>query len=75
MISYDKRKGWRGAITNIDYSNNWIENLKKYKLEESINWKIAVVKKLDKFKAIVETEDKLEGIIKYNDITWTKKGV
>ncbi len=73
LISYDKRKGWRGAITNIDYSINWIENLKKYKLEESINWKIAVVKKLDQFKAIIETEDKLEGIIKYNDITWTKK--
>ncbi len=73
LISYDKRKGWRGAITNIDYSINWIENFKKYKLEESINWKIAVVKKLDQFKAIIETEDKLEGIIKYNDITWTKK--
>ena len=38
LISYDKRKGWRGPITNIKYySNKWHKKLdKKYKLENSI---------------------------------------
>ncbi len=73
LISYDKRKGWRGALTNKSYNNDWSKNLEEFKLESSINWKIAIVKKLKKFSAEIETEDKLIGQIKYKDITWTKK--
>jgi len=49
LISYDKRKGWRGALTSKNYSKNWKNNLEKFKLENSINWKIAIVKKVNKF--------------------------
>ncbi len=73
LISYDRRKGWRGALINIPYNSNWYKELDKYKLEKSINWKLAIVKKLNKFSAIVETIDKDEGVIEYKDITWTKK--
>ena len=27
LIAYDKRKGWRGSITNINYNSNWVKNL------------------------------------------------
>ena len=27
LVSYDKRKGWRGPLLNKKYSNNWQENL------------------------------------------------
>ena len=73
LISYDQRKGWRGALINKPYNSNWYKDLDKYKLEKSINWKLAIVKKLNKFSAIVETIDKDHGVIEYKDISWTKK--
>ncbi|WP_440618652.1 penicillin-binding protein 1A [Candidatus Pelagibacter sp. HIMB1493] len=73
LISYDQRKGWRGALINKPYNLNWHKDLDKYKLEKSINWKLAIVKKLNKFSAIVETIDKDDGVIEYKDISWTKK--
>jgi len=73
LITFDKRKGWRGPLTNKKYSKNWNEDLKKFKLEKSLNWKLAIVKKLNKFYAEIETEDKLKGKIKFKDISWTKK--
>ena len=73
LISYDQRKGWRGALINKPYNSNWNKDLDKYKLEKSINWKLAIVKKLNKFSAIIETIDKDDGVIEYKDISWTKK--
>ena len=73
LVNYDKRKGWRGVLVNKKYSDNWFDNLKKYKLEKSINWKLAIIKKISKFSVTIETEDKLNGIIEYKDIFWTKK--
>ena len=73
LIAYDKRKGWRGPLTNKIYNSEWKKNLEKYKLENSINWKLAIVKKINKFSAEIETEDNIEGIIEYQSISWTKK--
>ena len=74
LIAYDRRKGWRGPISNVNYTNDWFEKLdKKYKLEKSINWQTAIVKKVDQFTSIIEIENKTEGEIKYKDISWTKK--
>ena len=72
LISYDRRKGWRGPITNINYTTDWFKKInKKNLLENSIEWKIAIVKKVNQFSANIETENKDEGIIKYKDISWT----
>jgi penicillin-binding protein 1A len=73
LISYDKRKGWRGPISNSKKFNNWNDNLDKYKLEKTINWDLAIVKKIDKFSIEIETEKKISGIIKYENISWVKK--
>ena len=73
LIDYDRRKGWRGPINNKKLNNKWSENLDEHEIEKSINWKIAIVKKIDKFSAEIETRDKKKGIINYKDITWTKK--
>ncbi len=74
LVSYDQRKGWRGPIENIKYDKNWFKRInKKYLLEKSIDWHIAIVKDVKKFEAIIETSDKLNGVIKYKDISWTKK--
>ncbi|WP_435085160.1 penicillin-binding protein 1A [Candidatus Pelagibacter bacterium nBUS_33] len=73
LVAYDKRKGWRGPLSNKSYSENWNNDLKKYNLENSIDWKLAIVKKLNKFSAEIQTEDKHKGKIEFQDITWTKK--
>ena len=74
LIAYDQRKGWRGPITNINYDDNWHKSIdKKYKLESSINWEIAIVKEIDQFQTKIETINKSSGLIKYNEISWTKK--
>ena len=73
LISYDKRKGWRGILTNRKYKNNWNKNLEKYELEKSIGWEIAIVKNIKKFSTIIETTSNNEGIIEYSNISWTKK--
>ncbi|WP_440927461.1 penicillin-binding protein 1A [Candidatus Pelagibacter sp.] len=73
LIAYDKRKGWRGPLTNKIYNSEWKKDLEKYKLENSTNWKLAIVKKINKFSAEIETEDNIKGVIQYQSISWTKK--
>ena len=73
LVSYDKRKGWRGAILNKKNLNNWTQGVKKFRLEKAINWELAIVKKINKFSVLIETENKSQGIINYENISWTKK--
>ena len=73
LISYDQRKGWRGPLTNKIYNKNWNKDLKKFNLEKSIDWSLAIVKKINKFSAEIETEDKIQRINENKDISWTKK--
>ena len=73
LVSYDKRKGWRGPILKAQNIDNWINGLEKLRLEKSINWNLAIVKKIDKFSVEIETEKKIKGIIQYENISWTKK--
>ena len=72
LIAYDKRKGWRGPILKKNFKN-WTVGLEKFRLEKSINWDLAIVKKIKKFSLEIETENKLKGFIKYENISWTKK--
>ncbi len=73
LEEYDKRKGWRGPILNKKITDKWNKDLKKYKLEKTIGWDLAIVKKINKFTVEIETEKKNKGIIKYENLSWTKK--
>ena len=74
LIAYDERKGWRGPILNMQYQKDWHQKIdKKFILEKSIDWKIAIVKEINQFESKIETIDKLDGIIRFTDISWTKK--
>jgi len=75
LLKYDKRKGWRGPLLNKKDNDNWFKDLKKFKLEKSINWEIAIVKRIDKFEAVIETKNKNLGVINYEDINWTRKNL
>ena len=73
LEEYDKRKGWRGPLDNINYVSNWTKKIKKFKLEKSIGWDLAIVKKINQFNVEIETNNKKKGIINYKDTAWTKK--
>ena len=73
LIEYDKRKGWRGPLTNIKKLEKWNKEIDKFRLEKSINWDLAIIKKIDKFSVEIETEYEKKGIIKYENISWIKK--
>jgi penicillin-binding protein 1A len=73
LIDYDKRKGWRGPILNKKNLKDWNKDLDEFKLEKSINWDLAIIKKIEKFSVEIETEYKIKGLIKYENISWTKK--
>jgi penicillin-binding protein 1A len=73
LVIYDKRRGWRGPILKDRNIDNWTNGLEKLILEKSINWELAIIKKIDKFSVEIETKKKLVGIIRYENISWTKK--
>ena len=73
LEQYDRRRGWRGPILNKEYDKNWKENLNKFRIENSIGWSLAIVKKINKFSVEIETTDNTAGFITLKDISWTKK--
>ena len=75
LINYDKRKGWRGSLINKKNIKNWNKDpeVQTFKLEKSINWKIARVEEINKFSVKIQTEENLSGVINYENISWTKK--
>ncbi len=73
LQEFDKRKGWRGPLSNIKKHNNWIDDLKDLNLEKSLGWELAVVTRIDKFETVIETQNENIGTINFNDIDWTRK--
>ena len=69
---YDRRHGWRGVLANKKGDLNWLDTVSKFDLEESLNWKIAKVIKIEEFSIDIETKDKKIGKIDAENINWTK---
>ena len=73
LQEFDKRKGWRGPLSNIKKYKNWKKDLKDLNLEKSLGWELAVVTRIDKFETLIETQNENNGTINFNDIDWTRK--
>ena len=73
LEEFDRRKGWRGPLSNIKKHQNWREKLEKFYLEKSLGWELAIIKRVDKFETVIETHSRKNGIISFNDIDWTRK--
>ncbi len=71
---YDRRKGWRGPIQNINLSiKDWPSKIKLKKLEKTLNWKIARVAKIGITNFEIVTSDGDAGFITNENIKWTRK--
>ena len=73
LQEFDKRKGWRGPLSNKKKHKNWKNDLKSLNLEKSLGWELAVVTRIDKFETVIETQNENIGTINFNDIDWTRK--
>ncbi len=71
---YDRRKGWRGAITNKINNKNWDKKISQYKLDPTLNWHFAEIISLNdnniEFK-IINEKKKLNGNLFFKNIKWT----
>ena len=71
---YDRRKGWRGPIQNINLSiKDWPSKIKLKKLEKTLNWKIARVTKIGISNFEIVTSDGNAGYITNDNIKWKRK--
>ena len=72
---YDRRRGWRGPITNIYKNKNWEKTISKYKLDPTLKWHFAKILSLDNNKIIFQVIDKktkdTKGILNLKDSKWS----
>ena len=74
LLAYDKRHGWRGATENIKIDKNYKQNLKDVKLSAGADasWQKAVVMKVTKDKAEIETDGENKGYILLASSKWAR---
>ena len=71
--NYDKSKGWRGPVKNINLSNkNW-KNLIKNNIEKKIGWEISRIIDINEEKIKIETVNNKIGEIKFSNLEWIKQ--
>ncbi len=71
---YDKRHGWRGPIANIFENKNWRNKIENINLDETLNWKIAEIIKIDPYISeikLVKTNEVQK--ISFENLKWTRK--
>ena len=71
--SYDRRRGWRGAITNKIENKNWQKKILNYKLDPTLNWLLVEIISLENNTIKFETIDKkkAEGKLYFKNIKWS----
>ena len=72
---YDRRRGWRGPISNKIKSKNWKKKISQYKLDPTLNWYFAEITSLNNneinFKTIDKKEQTLSGSLSLKNVKWT----
>ena len=73
---YDRRRGWRGPITNKFKDKNWENKILLNKLDPTLNWSLAEILEINDNEIIFKTINKknnFKGIMYLKDIKWTIK--
>ncbi len=71
---YDKRKGWRGPITNSFIDKNWKKTIEKVNIDETLGWEIAEVIEVNEYTAGLKLIKNQKNIkINYDNHRWTKE--
>ena len=74
---YDRRRGWRGVITNTYKNKNWKKTIKNFKLDPTLKWKFAEIIDLNnseiKFKLIDNKKTQEIEILSQANLKWAIK--
>ena len=74
---YDRRRGWRGVITNTYKNKNWKKTIKNFKLDPTLKWKYAEIIDLNnseiKFKLIDNKKTQEIEILSQANLKWAIK--
>ena len=71
---YDRRHGWRGAITKISVSSGWKEHLSEINRPTGmLGWQHAVVYDLQGDGAIIGLKDGSHGFITMKELKWARQ--
>ena len=75
---YDRRRGWRGPITNVTKDKNWKKKIDNLKLDPTLNWKVGKIISLNDTEINFQILDikkkeklKITGTLKAKNIKWT----
>ena len=68
--SYDKRHGWRGAMTNKLKDPNWQKKIAKIKIDPTLDWKKAEILEITESAIYFKTLKGIQNKISINKIKW-----
>ena len=72
---YDRRRGWRGPITNKIKNKNWKNIITQFKLDPTLNWNLVEIVSVNndniKFKIIDEGKTNINEVLLLEDNKWT----
>ncbi len=70
---YDRRQGWRGAVSNKIKDKNWEKTISKYKLDPTLNWNLAEITSIENNEVNFKLLDKENtiGSLFYKNIKWS----
>ncbi len=71
---YDRRRGWRGPITNKIKNPNWKRKIQELKIDPTLNWQIAEIISLNENKInfeIINKKNNSRGFLSLQNLKWT----
>ncbi len=75
LVRYDRRHGWRGAVSNIDVSGDWKDALAKAANQSGIaTWCVAVVLGFGDDNSVkIGLDNGERGTIPFSELSWARK--
>ena len=71
---YDKRHGWRGPISNIFKDKNWKNVINDIKIDETLNWEIVQILKVDNYTSEIKFIDTNKiAKMPFENLEWTRR--
>jgi len=72
---YDRRRGWRGPISNKVKNKNWKNKISSYKLDPTLDWHFAEIISLEnnqiEFQIFNKEKKKEKGILTIKNLKWS----
>ncbi len=68
--AYDRRRGWRGAITNKLQNSNWKQKVENLKIDPTLNWKKAEILEVNQGGIKFKTLKGIKGNIVLKKLKW-----